>query len=155
MFKVDVRKLSEQYMDVILYAARLYENGRKVGTVSTSVKAWTGALQKCLDRRMRHNHPVTELAKNLYNYIAWAGCSTSSVERGLGKLAKLLGNQRKDLDIRSQEGELKLQTDMGDMTHSKLINAAIQIFRDEFPPARSWAKTGTRFISKKQKDSPA
>ena len=98
--------------DALPHASHMYEKWRQSGAKSTSVHAWVASFQKMQDRRARVRHPVDALGPCIQRYVAWTGCSTSSVERGLGHLTRILGKERTELDVRSQVGELKLHTDI-------------------------------------------
>ena len=98
--------------DALPHASHMYEKWRQSGAKSTSVHAWVASFQKMRDRRARVIHPVDALGPCIQRYVAWTGCSTSSVERGLGHLTRILGKERTELDVRSQVGELKLHTDI-------------------------------------------
>ena len=148
-FKVDVKQLGDQLHDCMPYASHVYRHACESGSDSSSVHCWSAALRRLHDRRLRDKHPVTALAPVLHRYIAWTGCNTSGVERGFSVLNSLLGDLRKELDVRSQIGELKLKTDMGDMTEAELVEKAQQIWREVFGSSRS--APIMRFRSGKQK----
>ena len=142
VFKVSEYDLGAQHMNLQPYAQRVFNTSG-----DSSVNAWAIALGKVRHRNMRDVHASDAIGPVLQKLIAWNGCCTSGVERGLGTVTEIQGKRREKLLLSLLLGELKICTDIEDNPEviKDVIKRARKIWTETWAEPRTKHPTLPRF----------